>query len=180
MEAFLTFCFLVFFFSFYKQCSLWCRSYNPLIFHFGPKLFRERAGPARRKRRDVPFPSPLSYHPVAGTGVFNLWEGGREKLGLELGVQLHGNLQGTFSRVTFLVSVPRGKAVWLCTSVPRSGGVLRRACRVSNYRSHIDKFTTFHLIFLSQLWQSCENRIGEITKDFAVLHSFRTSIRAFE
>lgn len=186
--AFLPSCLSFFIFlSVFLQFFPWHKSNKPLLFHFGHKLFRGRAGPVHGKKRGGSFPSSLSYSTLqldtdrAETSIFNIWEWGRERPDPEPGVQPQGNLQCSFSRVSFLVTIPRAKGVWLCTAVPVSisGGVLRKECWAFNYQSHINKFTKFNLIFLSQLWQLCENRLGEITKYFAVLYSFRTYMRAF-
>lgn len=135
------------------------------------RLFRERAGPVHGKRRDVHLPD--SGWTVTELGMVPLTSGIEAQRVMAL------NLQCSFSTGNLFDPIPRAKAVWLFPAVPKSGGVTVRAWWVSNYQSHIDKFTPVHLIFLLQLWQSCENRTGEIMKDFAVLSSFRTSIRAF-
>lgn len=115
---------------------------------------------------------PSSGRTQTELGLVSLTSGNEAERGIKTGVQPQGNLQCSFSRVIFLITVPRAKALWLCPAVPISGGMVRRVRWVSNYQSYIDKFEIFNLVLLSELRQSSENRTGEITKDFAVLYSF--------
>lgn len=159
MEAFPCWCF---FLSLYEQCFLWRTSYKPLTF----QTFQVEKECAFSINIFVPH----SGWTVTEPGLMPLTFGNEAQRVMALYLQCNFSL---------FDPMPRAKAVWLFPTVPKSGDVTVRACWIPNYQPHIDKFTPVHLIFLFQLWQSCENRIREITKDFAVLYTFRTSILAF-